>query len=120
MTPIQMICAVVLSLALVGGCDSTKSASDSTAAATPAATATTRPLHDLVKTDAEWHALLTPEQFSILREKSTEPPFHNEFFDNHAKGTYVCAADGNPLFSSDTKFESGTGWPSFWKPLNET
>ena len=70
------------------------------------------------KTDAEWKKLLTPNQFYIMVEKGTEPPFKNAYFDNHEKGIYVSAATGQPLFSSDDKFESGTGWPSFTKPIS--
>lgn len=73
----------------------------------------------IVKSDTEWKKELTPAQFHILREKGTEPAFTGEYWNNHARGTYVCAADGNPLFSSDTKFESGTGWPSFWAPISK-
>lgn len=68
------------------------------------------------KTDAEWRKILTPDQFYILREKGTERPFTGKYHDNHAAGTYYCAADHNLLFISDTKFESGTGWPSFYAP----
>jgi peptide-methionine (R)-S-oxide reductase len=71
----------------------------------------------IVKSDAEWKKELTPEQYRILREAGTERAFTGATWNNHAKGTYVCAADGNPLFSSDTKFDSGTGWPSFWAPI---
>ena len=71
------------------------------------------------KTDAEWKQDLTPEQYWVLREKGTERAFTGEYDKNSAKGTYVCAACGNPLYSSDTKFDSGTGWPSFWAPLSE-
>jgi peptide-methionine (R)-S-oxide reductase len=71
----------------------------------------------IVKTDAEWKKILTPEQYFILREKGTERAFTGAYWNNHAKGIYVCAADGNALFSSDTKFDSGTGWPSFWAPI---
>jgi peptide-methionine (R)-S-oxide reductase len=73
----------------------------------------------VVKTDAAWRKQLTPEQYNILREKGTEEAFTGKYWNNHAKGQYNCAACGNPLFSSDTKFESGTGWPSFWQPLNK-
>ncbi|TDB68136.1 peptide-methionine (R)-S-oxide reductase MsrB [Arundinibacter roseus] len=70
------------------------------------------------KTEAEWKKDLTPQQFYVLREKGTERPFSSPLNANKKKGTYVCAACQTPLFSSDTKFESGTGWPSFYKPLN--
>ena len=60
---------------------------------------------------------LTPEQYRILREKGTEAPFTSELLHEKSKGKFTCAACGNQLFSSDTKFDSGTGWPSFWKPL---
>lgn len=70
------------------------------------------------KTDAEWRAQLTPEQYRVMRQKGTEPAFSGALYRNHADGTYRCAACGNELFASDTKFESGTGWPSFTVPLN--
>ena len=67
--------------------------------------------------DAEWRKRLTPAQYHILREQGTERPGSSPLLKEHRKGTFVCAADGNPLFSSATKFESGTGWPSFYRPL---
>ena len=72
------------------------------------------------KTEAEWKKALTPDQFYILREQGTERPFTGKYHDNHAAGTYYCAADHNFLFTSDTKFESGTGWPSFYAPATDT
>ncbi len=70
------------------------------------------------KTDAEWKALLTPEQYEVMRRKGTERPFTGKLLDNHEHGVYRCAGCGNQLFSSDTKFESGSGWPSFFAPLS--
>ena len=69
------------------------------------------------RSEAEWRKLLTPEQFFILRGHGTERPFSSPLDKEKRKGTFVCAADGNPLFSSATKYDSGTGWPSFWRPL---
>ncbi|MXV15810.1 peptide-methionine (R)-S-oxide reductase MsrB [Hufsiella ginkgonis] len=71
------------------------------------------------KPNSYWKQTLTPEAYHIMVEKGTEPSFKNPYWNNHQKGTYVSAATGKPLFSSDTKFESGTGWPSFFKPINE-
>ena len=69
------------------------------------------------KTDDAWKKALTPEQFHVTREKGTEIAFTGKYWNNHAKGIYRCADCGTDLYSSDTKFESGTGWPSFWKPI---
>jgi peptide-methionine (R)-S-oxide reductase len=71
------------------------------------------------KTEEEWKRELTPEQYHVTREKGTERPFTGEYNETKDKGTYVCVACGNPLFTSETKFDSGTGWPSFFKPLSE-
>jgi peptide-methionine (R)-S-oxide reductase len=68
--------------------------------------------------DDEWRKVLTPGQFQILREEKTEPPYKNLYWNNHEKGIYLCGACGNELFGSDTKFESRTGWPSFYAPLS--
>ena len=70
------------------------------------------------KSAEEWKALMTAEQFEVMREKGTERAYTGQYWDNHEKGIYKCAACGLELFSSETKFDSGTGWPSFWQPLN--
>ena len=73
----------------------------------------------IVKSDEEWKKVLTPEQFYVLREKGTERAFTGKYWNNHQSGDYYCAACGLKLFSSRTKFESGTGWPSFYRPFNK-
>jgi len=71
------------------------------------------------KTDKEWREELSENQYNVLREKGTESPFTGKYLDNKKKGVYKCAACGNPLFSSETKFHSGTGWPSFYESVND-
>jgi peptide-methionine (R)-S-oxide reductase len=76
-------------------------------------------LEALPKTDAQWHKLLTPEEYAVLRRKATEPAFSGKYWNNKNKGIYRCAGCGQPLFKSEDKFESGTGWPSFWEPYDQ-
>jgi len=71
------------------------------------------------RTDAEWQQRLTPRQFHVAREQGTEPPFQNEYWDHHADGVYFSVCSDTPLFDSRDKFESGTGWPSFTKPIEQ-
>lgn len=73
----------------------------------------------VVKSDEEWRAELSPEQYEVLRNKGTERAFTGKLLQNKDTGMYTCAACGAPLFSSDTKFESGSGWPSFWEPAED-
>jgi peptide-methionine (R)-S-oxide reductase len=72
---------------------------------------------EVMHTDAEWQKLLTPAQYNILRQQGTEAPFSSPLLNEHRKGIFNCAGCALPLYPSDTKFDSGTGWPSFWKPL---
>ncbi|MBN1556305.1 MAG: peptide-methionine (R)-S-oxide reductase MsrB [Phycisphaerae bacterium] len=73
----------------------------------------------IVKTDEEWKRLLTPEEFQVTRRCGTEPPFSGKYWNTREKGTYVCVACGTPLYSSDAKYDSGSGWPSFWKAIED-
>lgn len=121
--------SVVLSLTAIGfalGCgQSSASLKESPARPEAAATPSTASAGDeifdgtkLERSEAEWKKALTPAQFAILREEGTDYPYKSQYHDNKAKGDYYCAACHLKVFSSDTKFDSGTGWPSFYQPVN--
>jgi len=109
----QYICA---SLAIVLATSCAPIADESTSTKTDARTASG---DQIVKSDAEWKNQLTPEQYRIARQCGTERPGTGAYLHNKAKGKYTCVACGHFLFSSDTKYDSGSGWPSFWKPISE-
>ena len=77
-------------------------------------------MNKITKTEQEWRAQLTSDQYYVCREHGTERAFTGEFNDNKAEGTYTCTCCDEPLFASNTKFDSGTGWPSYFDPINET
>jgi peptide-methionine (R)-S-oxide reductase len=110
----------VVALAL-GGCPRRSSVEGTIPARDPAvaqAATAKQTVRKVVHTDAEWRKLLTPQQYRILRKKGTERAFSGKYWNNHAAGVYACAACGQTLFSSKTKYDSGTGWPSFWAPID--
>jgi peptide-methionine (R)-S-oxide reductase len=74
----------------------------------------------IMKSDEEWEKSLTPEQFQVTRRKGTERAFTGKYWNNHDDGVFTCVCCGQPLFDSTTKYESGTGWPSFWQPVDES
>ena len=119
----QQLLLPVIVFTVMACMNSSKSDETITATATtiqqqPSLLLTDTSLKKVVKTDAQWKKLLTENQYYVLRKKGTERPYQNEFDTNKKKGNYFCAACKLPLFSSTTKFNSGTGWPSFYAPIN--
>jgi len=116
---IKIFSISILSLGILYGC-SVKS-SDKTNITAPYKKISDTTEHKdgkIKKSNEEWKTFMSPEQYEVMREKGTERAYTGKYWDNHEKGIYKCAACGLELFSSDTKFDSGTGWPSFWQPLN--
>ena len=119
MKMLMLLVGAMVGLA-VTGCNQGHSGPPAKSGATNAAATQTNsaPMQKIKKTEEEWKKQLTPEQYYVVRRKGTERAFTGKYWNNHEKGTYQCVACGLELFESDKKFESGTGWPSFWAPIN--
>jgi peptide-methionine (R)-S-oxide reductase len=105
--------AILLQMAVFSACSQTQSAGK----VVPGSSEDVK-TYPGARTNAYWKSVLSPEAYEIMVNKGTETPFNNPYWNNHEKGIYVSAATGKPLFSSDAKFDSGTGWPSFFKPID--
>lgn len=115
--PIRMIITAIVSLALVVGLAALSDQARSEPASDAPVLQGNPMTEKIVKTEDEWRQSLTPEEYRILRQKGTEPAYTSPLNNNKEKGVYHCAACGLELFGSAAKFDSGTGWPSFWQPL---
>ncbi|MFT4762720.1 MAG: peptide-methionine (R)-S-oxide reductase [Paraglaciecola sp.] len=113
--------SVIILMLFFTACNQAQNATDKTAAEStePIKTADGQMIEKVIKTSEEWKAELTATEYNILREAGTERSFTSDLLGNKKDGTYVCAGCQFPLFASDTKFKSGTGWPSFYQPLND-
>jgi len=114
---LQVLPFVILGLGLIWALGTQVHSTPPAGEAVPPSTQPTTKIEKVVKTDAEWRKILTPDQYYILRQQGTERPFRNEFWNHHEPGTYACAGCGLELFTSDTKFDSGTGWPSYYSTV---
>lgn len=116
---IKIFFIIILTTGIVYGC-SLKSSEKLTGTAPYKKISDTTQYKDgkVNKSNEEWKKIMTAEQYEVMREKGTERAYTGQYWDHHEKGIYKCAACGLELFSSETKFESGTGWPSFWQPIN--
>jgi len=114
---IRSYLAIAVLFSVSPACNSQSSTTDTNSTQSSAMKADTT--DKIIKTDEEWKAMLTPEQYEIARKKGTERAFTGEYWNHHEDGVYKCACCGMPLFNSDTKFESGSGWPSFYNEIGE-
>ena len=116
----KFILSIITAFSIVSCAQNNKKNADvATNLSTYSVTIDTNWTKKVTKTDAQWKSILTPEQYNITREQGTEPPFTHDFHDLKENGIFICVSCNNPLFSKDTKFDSGTGWPSFFKPYSK-
>ena len=114
----KQIVTIIITLTLALSLSACRQAGMTVEAVKPATAVREAAMDKVNKTEQEWRGLLTPEEYAVIREKGTERPFENEFWDKNEKGVYTCKACGAELFTSDSKFDAGCGWPSFVKPVS--